>query len=342
MATAPDATRMFREAAEAPAVVARLLSANRAAVDALAAELRGAPPRAVMMLGRGSSDHAGVYAKHLIETRLGVLTAAAAPSASSVYQAPPHVEGVLMLAISQSGRSPDLVAAAEAARNGGARVVALVNAPDSPLAAAAHAVLPLHAGPETSVAATKSYIAALTAVAQLVAAWSGDAALAAALDALPDALTEAWALDWTGLVPSLATASSLYAVGRGPGFGAALEAALKLKETCGLHAEAFSAAEVRHGPLALIEPGFPVLVFAQDDASKPGVAALAQDLAGRGAQVMLAGAEGPGALPYAKVDPALQPIALIQSFYRLANALSLARGYDPDQPPHLRKVTETV
>jgi glucosamine--fructose-6-phosphate aminotransferase (isomerizing) len=339
---APDATRMFREAGEAPAAVGRLLAANRPAAEALGAELRKRPPRAVITLGRGSSDHAGVYAKYLVETRLGLITASAAPSVSSVYQTPQDVAGALLLAISQSGRSPDLVAAAAAARAGGARVVALVNAPESPLAAAADTVLALHAGPETSVAATKSYIAALAAVAQLVAAWSEDGELTAALEALPDVLAHAWTLDWTGLAPELTGAQSLYVLGRGPGFGAALEAALKLKETCGLHAEAFSAAEVRHGPLALVEPGFPVLVFAQGDASRPGVVALAQDLAGRGARVMLAGADGPGALPFAPAEPALQPIAHIQSFYRLANALSLARGHDPDQPPNLRKITETV
>jgi glucosamine--fructose-6-phosphate aminotransferase (isomerizing) len=202
--------------------------------------------------------------------------------------------------------------------------------------------LPLHAGPETSVAATKSYIAALSAVAQLTAAWTEDRDLSAALDRLPDQLAQAWTLDWSPAVQALTPAKSLFVLGRGPGFAAAQEAALKLKETCGLHAEAFSAAEVLHGPMALVEARFPVLIFAQGDLSETGVVGLARDLAARQAQVLLAGADEPGALPFARAHAALQPIALIQSFYRMANALSLARGFDPDSPPHLRKVTETV
>jgi len=333
---------MFQEAAQAPAAVERLLSANRAAVAALAQDLRRRPPRAVVTLGRGSSDHAATYAKYLIETGLGLLTSSGSPSISSVYQVRQDLEDVLLLAISQSGRSPDLLAAVEAARKAGARIVALVNDPASPMAGLAHVALPLHAGPEQSVAATKSFIAALAAIAQLTAAWSRDAELTAALERLPAVLAQAWGCDWSPAAAALAQAQSLYVLGRGPGFAAAQEAALKLKETCGLHAEAFSAAEVLHGPMALVEPGFPVLVFAQADLSEAGVVGLARDLAARGAQLMLAGAEGPGALPFARAHPALQPIALVQSFYRLANGLALARGFDPDSPPHLRKVTETV
>lgn len=333
---------MFQEAAEAPAAVARLLQANRATVAALGQSLRANPPRAVVTLGRGSSDHAATYAKYLIETGAGVITASGAPSISSVYEAPQAMGDVLYLAISQSGRSPDLLSAVEAARLAGARVVALVNDEASPMAGLANVVLPLHAGPETSVAATKSYIAALAAIAQLVGGWTQDAELNAGLDRLPEHLAQAWTLDWSAAVEALTPAQSLYVLGRGPGFAAAQEAALKLKETCGLHAEAFSAAEVLHGPMALVEAQFPVMVFAQTDASQSGVVELARTLAARDAQVLLAGADGPGALPFTSTHPALQPIALIQTFYRMANALSLARGYDPDKPPHLRKVTETV
>jgi len=340
--SAPQATRMFQEAAEAPAAVERLLTANRSAVAALADDLRARPPRAVVTLGRGSSDHAATYAKYLIETGAGVLTASGAPSVTSVYDAPQDLRDVLFLAISQSGRSPDLLAAVEGARDSGARVVALVNDTASPMAALAQLVLPLHAGPETSVAATKSCLAAFAAVAQLTAAWTADAELAAALDRLPGQLAQAWTLDWTPLADALAPAQSLYVLGRGPGFAAAQEAALKLKETCGLHAEAFSAAEVLHGPMALVQPGFPVLMFAQGDLSEPGVVDLARQLAAREAQVFLAGARGPGALPFTPTHRVLQPIALLQSFYALVNALALARGFDPDRPPHLRKVTETT
>jgi glucosamine--fructose-6-phosphate aminotransferase (isomerizing) len=251
---------------------------------------------------------------------------------------------VLYLAISQSGKSPDLLAAVQAAKAAGAFVIALVNVTDSPLAALADEVLPLHAGPELSVAATKSYIAALAAIVQLVAAWTGDEDLGAALPTLPALLAQAWALDWTPAVERLKLARNLYVLGRGVGFGIAQEAALKFKETCGLHAEAFSAAEVLHGPMALVKEGFPVLVFAQNDESRESVDAMAKGVAERGADVLLAGAGevGAGALPALAAHPVIEPILMIQSFYRMANALSVARGYDPDSPPHLNKVTETV
>ncbi|RAK52869.1 SIS domain-containing protein [Phenylobacterium deserti] len=333
---------MHQEAAEAAEAVARLLMANRAAVRSLAGELRAQPPRAVVTCARGSSDHAATFAKYLIETSAGVLTSSAAMSVSSVYEARQDLDGVLFLAISQSGRSPDLLASVRAARDAGARVVAMVNDETAPLAELAHTTLPLHAGPERSVAATKSFITALAAIAQLVAAWTEDAELEAALDALPEQLSQAWSLDWPEVVANLLEAQSLYVLGRGVGFAVAQEAALKFKETCGLHAEGFSAAEVLHGPMALVERGFPLLVFTQDDPTRDSVIALADQLRQRGAEVMLAATDAPGALPAVSAHPTLQPILQIQSFYKAVNALSVARGLDPDNPPHLRKVTETV
>lgn len=340
---------MFQEAVEAPAVVERQLIANREIMQDLGGRLRGHKPRAVVTLGRGSSDNAATYARYLIETRLGVMTASAAPSVSSLYAATPSLEGVLCLVISQSGRSPDLLAAVEAARIGGAFVVALINATRSPVAALADLVVPLHAGPELSVAATKTYLAALTAIAKLVASWASDAVLDAELHRLPALMSEAWALDWTPLAAALAPATNLYVIGRGVGFAVAQEAALKFKETCGLHAEAFSAAEVRHGPMALVEAGFPALIFSQNDESRTGIEALAADFSGRGAQVFLAGSASPAApiggvraLGAIASHPDLEPVLLAQSFYRMVNALALARGRDPDHPPHLAKVTETL
>lgn len=337
-------TRMAEESAQAPQVAADLLARNAEAAARLGRELRERPPRAVLTCARGSSDHAATYAKYLIETRTGLITASAAPSVSSIYAAVPEARDVLALAISQSGASPDLLATAKAAREAGARLVALVNAPDSPLAAMADLELPLWAGPELSVAATKSYLAALAAIAQLVAAWTEDAALEAALGALPDRMAEARALDWSAALPALEGASSLYVVARGPGFAAAQEAALKFKETCGLHAEAFSAAEVRHGPMALARDGFPVLVLAQDDPTRAGCERLAAELAEAGARVFIAGgvARGAVALPAVAADPALQPILLAQAFYGMVEALARRRGFDPDRPPGLSKVTRTL
>jgi glutamine---fructose-6-phosphate transaminase (isomerizing) len=335
---------MFREAAQAPAVVRTQLAANAAQVAQLAERLRRSPPRAVVTCARGSSDHAATFARYLIETRLGLLTASAAPSVSSIYEAAPALAGTLMLTISQSGASPDLLAVVSRARTAGARIVALVNAPGSPLAQLADELLPLHAGSEQSVAATKSYIGSLAATVQLVAAWAGDAALAAALQQAPEQLARAWQRDWSAAVARLTPVSNLFVIGRGLGLGIAQEAALKLKETCGLHAEALSAAELRHGPMALVRGGFPLLLFTQNDESRAGVMQLASELAAQGAEVLLAGAQlaRTTELPTEGAHPVIEPLLFAQSFYRMANALSLARGYDPDAPPHLRKVTETL
>jgi glucosamine--fructose-6-phosphate aminotransferase (isomerizing) len=342
--TTAESTLMFREAAQAPEVVRALLDANAARVAVLAERLRRAPPRAVVTCARGSSDHAATFARYLIETRLGVLTSSAAPSVSSVYAAAPDLAGALMLAISQSGASPDLLAVVSRARAAGARIVALVNAEGSPLAQLADDLLPLHAGAERSVAATKSYLASLAAIVQLAAEWSADAALGAALQHAPQQLARAWQLDWSAAVTRLTSVNNLYVVARGLGLGVAQEAALKLKETCGLHAEAVSAAELRHGPMALVRAGFPLLLFTQNDESRAGVTELAAELAAQGADVLLAGARVAGTteLPTEAPHPVIAPLLFAQSFYRMATALSLARGLNPDAPPHLRKVTETL
>ncbi|MEI7036854.1 SIS domain-containing protein [Fulvimonas yonginensis] len=341
----PHDTLMYQEAHSAADVIAQQLAVNAGLLAGLGARLRARPPRCIVTCARGSSDHAAAYAKYVFETRVGIVTASASPSVSSVYEAPLQLEDALFLAVSQSGKSPDLLRSAEAARAGGAQVLALVNVEDSPLARVADTVIPLRAGPERSVAATKSYLATLAAVLQLTACWSGDPALHAALARLPDDLRQGWDADWSALGAGLREVHNLFVVGRGYGFGAALEAALKFKETCGLHAEAFSAAEVRHGPMALVGAGFPVLVFGQDDGTLENTLQLADEFRARGARVWVAapGASGPDALPLPAGVPAITtPLLAVQRFYRAASALSLARGYDPDLPPHLRKVTETL
>ena len=339
----PATTLMSREAGEAPAAIDTQLTRNRAAVQRLGARLRAHRPRLVVTAARGSSDHAATFAKYLLETRAGVMTASAAPSISSVYGSSQELRDCLFLAISQSGRSPDLLDTARAAKGAGALVVALVNDESSPLAALADETLPLCAGEERSVAATKSYLAALAGLVHLVAAWQEDLELERALAAAPEVLRRAWALDWSAAVPVLREASSLYVIGRGLGLGIAQEAALKCKEACGLHAESFSSAEVRHGPQALMRAGFPALILAQDDETREGIQELARDLVQRGVAVLAAGVAADGAtlLPTVASHAVIAPLALAQSFYRLANALAIARGLDPDNPPYLRKVTET-
>ncbi len=338
-------TAMFDEAAEAPGRVAGGRLRRAPAIAELVARLHAAPPRAVITIARGSSDNAATYARYLIETRLEVLTASAPPSVASIYAARPGMTDSLCLVLSQSGHSPDLLAAAAAAAAAGAFVVALVNDEASPLAAAADLVLPVAAGPEASVAATKSFLCTLAAVAELVAAWAGDAGLAAAIDELPATLAAAWAADWSPAAPLLVAADHLYVVGRGPALGAAQEAALKFKETCGLHAEAFSAAEVRHGPMTLAGPAFPVFALVPADAAREGVMATIHGFAAQGAPVVAAGigaADGVLGLPVGDSHPLLRPLLQVQSLYRLVDDVARRRGHDPDRPEFLSKVTRTL
>jgi len=335
---------MAREAAEAPAAAARQIARCGAGFAELGTRFRRSPPRFVVTCARGSSDHAAAYGKYLIETTFGRAVASVGPSIVSVYDVPLALDGALFVAVSQSGRSPDILRLTEAARKGGALVVGFVNDESSPLPDLCHVSLPLSAGPETSVAATKSYILSCLAFLQLTAHWSNDAALRDAVEALPDALEAACKLDWWPALQTLEQITNLYVIGRGLGLGAALEMALKLKETSRLHAEAFSAAEVMHGPLALVRPGFPILALGQNDETAEGTREVVSRLAGMGASVLSA-VDVPGTTPLptvAGVPSVLAPLCQIQSFYMAVWRLALARGLNPDAPQNLRKVTETV
>jgi glutamine---fructose-6-phosphate transaminase (isomerizing) len=342
----PAASHMLREALEAPQAVARQLERNDDLCRELGARLRRSMPPLVATCARGSSDNAATYAKYLIEISLGCVVASVGPSIRSVYGVAPALRDAVFLAISQSGRSPDLLSLAEVAREGGAISIAIVNDETSPLAELCEFVLPVHAGPEQSIAATKSWLASLAAVLHLVACWTNDETMAAALQTLPADLATAARNDWRGALDLVAGTHDLYVVGRGPGFAAAQEVALKLKEVTGIHAEAYSAAELRHGPMALAGPDFPVLALSQEDASLPGMLEFVDSLVARGVPLAVAGpASRPGtlALPMAdKLHPFVAPICAVQSFYPLADRLARARGRDPDRPPHLSKVTETL
>ncbi len=337
-------SRMRDECLSAPALVAQQLARDAAAYEALGASLRAAAPQGMLTVARGSSDHAAHYLAYLVMARMGRLVTSLPMSLITLYQSRMVCEGLVSLAFSQSGQSPDLVAPTRFFREGGARTVAFVNAEASPLGEAAEFVFPLHAGPERSVAATKSYIAQLVAGARVVSAWSQDSEFAAALAALPQALERAAHLDWSAAVQALQGADRLFVIGRGTGLPVALEAALKFKETCGIQAEAFSGAEVKHGPMALVDSGYPMLVFAPRGPAQAGLVALAEEMKGRGARVLLAAPQGtPGAeLELACTEhPDLDPIAAVQSFYPMVEALARSRGLNPDEPPHLAKVTKT-
>jgi glucosamine--fructose-6-phosphate aminotransferase (isomerizing) len=338
---------MAAEIAETGAVVRRQLIANAAPTAELAAVLRARKPAFAVTIARGSSDHAALYFKHVVEMKAGLACASLGPSLASLYQAPLRLSGAVAVAISQSGRSPDIVAMQRAARDQGAVTIALVNDEDSPLAHDADALLPLHAGAERSVAATKSMIASLVAGAFLVAHWNQDSELLAALAGLPSILDlSSAAPPSAAAAETLAEAGSLFVVGRGATHAVAAEAALKLKETSAIHAEAFSSAEVLHGPAGIIGPGFPVLAFAPADAARDGFFAALDRLASFGAAPLIVDCEPhPRWQTLVALDgghPLLTPIVALHAFYRVAEATARGRGRDPDQPPHLRKVTETL
>jgi glucosamine--fructose-6-phosphate aminotransferase (isomerizing) len=257
-----------------------------------------------------------------------------------------RLKGAAALAISQSGRSPDIVAMQRAARAAGATTVALVNDEDSPLASDADATVPLRAGRERSVAATKTMIASLTAGVSLVAQWAQDAELAAALDRLPGILRSNPGGVSPQAVSALARTNLLFVIGRGPTFPIAGEAALKLKETSAIHAEAYSSAEVLHGPAGVIEKGFPVLGFAPVDEARDGFFETIERLASFGAAPFLVDvarhARWPTLVAPDAGHPMLTPIAALHAFYQVAEATARARGRKPDEPPHLMKVTQTL
>lgn len=336
---------MFAEAAEAADVVARQHDSLADKLTSIGRFLAETHPSLVVTCARGSSDHAATFAKYLIETQLDTPVLSHAPSITSLYHMPVRrLNGALFVPISQSGQSPDLILSAKAAKHAGAHILALVNHVTSPLSECADDVLDLCAGPERSVAATKSYIASLALVARLVAAWGQDNTLQNALNQMPEMFRRSWEQDWSHALDILAPARNLFTIGRGLTLGIAQEAALKFKETCGLHAEAFSAAEVRHGPMAIVERGMPILMFVPEGETREGFEDLAALFTSHGAHVLVVGGSMEGAVSLPTVSglhPALAPMAMIHSFYRMVASLAVARGRDPDQPPHLKKVTET-
>jgi glucosamine--fructose-6-phosphate aminotransferase (isomerizing) len=333
---------MEAEARETPVVAARIVAQQSELLKGLGSRLRQMSPRYVLAAGRGSSDAAALLAKYLFEMRLGLPTVSVAPSVHSIYGAKLRLEKALLLAISQSGRSPDLVDFCRSAAGPDVLRVGLVNDAGSPLASAVDVLVPLEAGPERSVAATKTCIAAMTMVLGLVAHWRRDGDLIAAFERSPDVLADALAQDWSAAGTFLDGDGPVYAVGRGPGLAIAAEAALKLKETNGLHAEAVSAAEIRHGPLALAGPDLRVIVFAQRDAALDGLLQTAADLAQKGSRVMLISAAGSSATPVKPdTEATLELLAMLLRFYLFASDGAVRRGRSPDHPPLLTKVTET-
>ncbi|MHB2167674.1 SIS domain-containing protein [Alsobacter sp. R-9] len=334
-------TLMAREIAEIPEAARRLM-ADEASTDAAAGAVRALAPRFAVICGRGSSGHAGVHLRYCIETHLGIAVSAAAPSVVTSYDRPSALAGALFVVISQSGGSPDLVAATRAADKAGALTVAFVNETNSPVADAARHVVPLRAGPELSVAATKSVVSSMLAGARFVARIAGDDGLDRACAGVADRLDAAKTLDWSAWGRSLADARAAYVAARGYGFGPARELALKLSETVRLPALGYSAAELRHGPRAAIAADTPVLALRQDDGTAATVDGLVEDLTAAGEPIFCAG--GPASrLPWIGDDhPVLDPVVMLVPAYAAIEAAARAKGFDPDRPPFLQKVTRTL
>jgi glucosamine--fructose-6-phosphate aminotransferase (isomerizing) len=335
---------MRSETMAAPSVVRALFATSGAAIDALADATRSASVRAVVTVARGSSDHAASHFAYLLLTRLGVLVTSMPPSAVTLHNAPIDATDIAAISFSQSGQSPDLVAAMAGLRDRGALTAAFVNDVKSPLALGVQHCIDLAAGPEESIAATKSFIAQWVAGTRLVAAWARDDALLEALGRLPETLDQALMSDWSAAIARLVNADRLLVIARGASLSVATEMALKFKEVCGIQAEAFSAAEVKHGPMALIDAGYRLLLLAPRGPEQAQVLAFAKDMRRQGASVLVA---APNGHPEAQLPIAvgqhevLDNVSAIQSFYVMVEALAHARDLDPDRPPRLKKVTLT-
>jgi glucosamine--fructose-6-phosphate aminotransferase (isomerizing) len=329
-------TYMKQEAEQAAQLIREQLVRNQSVVESVASRLTTYAPHSVMFVGRGSSDHAGTFAKYLIEIEIGIPAFAAAPSIATVYNRTVDLSKTLVIIISQSGRSPDILEQAKQAKNSGALCLALVNDENSPLTEIVDFVIPLSAGEEKSVAATKSYLATLSAVLQLVAYWKNDSGLINALSQIPDALTVAVNAEQQLRFDDLEKVRNLVVLGRGLGFAVGKEIALKLKEVCAIHAECFSSAEFLHGPVTLVDDQFKILNVSVEDESVRVHQEQILEMKNRGALVVDLHQV------IQELHPRIAPLAVLQRFYLDIESIAVERGLNPDLPRGLKKVTKTI
>jgi len=343
-------SHLSREIHEQPEVLARLLDEQAGTAAQIAAAIRARDVRYAVIAARGTSDNAARYAQYLFGAAVGLPVALATPSLFSIYRTPPQLRDALVLGISQSGQSPDIVAVVEEGRRQGALTVAVTNTPASSLAQVAAHVLPLDAGEERAVAATKTYTAQLAALALLAVQLAGDGERLAALRSVPEAVEKTLALEEPVSLAAqrYAYATKCVVLGRGYNYATAFEIALKLKELTYVVAEPYSSADFRHGPIAIVERGFPAVVVAPQGAVYADVLALSHELAAREAElIVISGqdealrlARTPLWLPVA-LPEWLSPFTCVVPGQLLALHITLAKGYDPDHPRGLKKVTET-
>lgn len=342
-------TAMREEMGQQARVVAAM-GADMGSFEAASGEARASGARFVLYAARGTSDNAAVYGKYLTTIAAGLPCGLAVPSAATLYHKSIDLRDCLVIGISQSGETPDVAEYVARARAAGAFTLAITNDRDSTLAGVAHRVLATGAGEERAVAATKTYTSQLAALALFWSAWTSDSDMGAALRTqIPAAMEAALTLEeaTADIAVRLSHAERLLVTGRGYNFSTALETALKVEETCYLPAMPFSAADLRHGPIAVVEPRYPVLVFALTGATYTGMRELHDDLRSRGAQTFVvtdsddkfAGAAAVLRVPV--VPEPLSPLVAVVPGQLFALRLALARGLDPDRPRGLNKVTRT-
>lgn len=343
-----SASELQREILEQPQVLQRLLENERLAVEEIAATIRSRAPRFIVLAPRGTSDNAARYGQYLFGAANGLPVALATPSLFTLYEKPPRLQGALVMAISQSGQSPDILAVIEEGRRQGALTLAITNDADSPLARAAEGVIFLHAGQERSIAATKTYTASLLAVAMLSTALADEGFRA--LESLPALMSEvvASAPNILGAATQYRDIGACAVISRGYNYATAFEIALKLKELAYIVAEPYSSADFVHGPMAMVERGFPVLAVVPDGCVAEELVDLLRRLRERGARLVvianrddaLALAQTPLPLP-AGVPEWLSPLLAVVPGQVFTLGLIEAKGLDPDRPRGLRKVTLT-
>ncbi|TQV89093.1 SIS domain-containing protein [Aliikangiella coralliicola] len=334
--SSPQQSLMAKEAREASSRIAEQLEKNRTLIEKLAEQISVQNPHSVMIVGRGSSDHAGVFAKYLIEIEAGIPTYAAAPSVTTIYNRSLNLQGTLAIVISQSGRSPDILEQARQTKASGAYCIALLNDETAPLADIVDFVIPLSVGKEKSVAATKSYLATLSAILQLVAYWQKNDELISAVNGIPDALQKAVEGEAQLTFEYLDQVKNLVVLGRGLGYAVSKEIALKLKEVCAIHAEAFSSAEFLHGPVTLVEDSLKVIDVKVEDESSAVHDEQIAEIKNRGGNLAHLHQVTQG------LHPRIAPLAVLQRFYLDIEKIAVERGLNPDQPGGLKKITETL
>lgn len=336
---------MHKEAIEASTKVAEQYLQQKEKFITTADRIRNYGPEHLVTTARGSSDHAASFLNFLTMQHLGILSTSLPMSLVTLYQAPLRAHKTLCVGVSQSGASPDVRSPIKYFKEHGGLTLSLVNVENSPLYNESELALGLMAGEEKAVAATKSFITSLSAIYSLVAHWKNDPALIQEISQLPELLERAQKLSWAPFIDKLIHTDKIMVVGRGPGLSLALEAGLKFKETCQIQAEAFSSAEIKHGPQALIDKGYTILIFATSGPIMTDLLRLAEDYKARGANVILA------APSYVKEkdleiistkNSELEILTAIQSFYLAISELSIARGLNPDAPKFLNKVTTTL